>query len=158
MDGNGERLRFACSRGRRLAMLVAAGVLAAAAVGAVLPGWYAAAVPAALAAAGLGAAGLLAPSPVLEVDGVEFRYTHGRYLLRRPFEEIGAYRIVRGRTRSLALYDYRGRPMAFPSLKNRRATRPYLPLTRGTRVAEVERFMALAGIAPRHQMLAADGD
>ncbi|GAB3213860.1 hypothetical protein ACQEU5_07375 [Marinactinospora thermotolerans] len=97
--------------------------------------------------------------PVLEVDAEEFRYTRGRYIVRLPFDEIGSYQLLPGRTRSLGLYDVTGRPQVFPSVEGRRTTRPYLPLTGLTSPARVEAFMRAAGIPTRDRSLTSgDGD
>ncbi|WP_017587779.1 hypothetical protein [Nocardiopsis ganjiahuensis] len=98
--------------------------------------------------------GHLIKAPVLEVSGEEFRYERGSYVVRIPFKEIGSYYVLPGRIRSLGLCDHTGRPKRFPSLKSRRTSRTYLPLTGMTNPAKVESFMAVAGIPPRKRSLA----
>lgn len=93
-------------------------------------------------------------APVLEVSEDEFRYERGSYVVRVPFKEIGSYYVLPGRIRSLGLCDHTGRPKRFPSLKSRRTSRTYLPLTGMTDPAKVESFMAVAGIPPRKRSLA----
>lgn len=92
-------------------------------------------------------------APVLEVSEDEFRYERGSYVVRVPFNEIGSYYVLPGRIRSLGLCDHAGRPKRFPSLKSRRTSRTYLPLTGMTNPAKVESFMAVAGIPPRKRSL-----
>lgn len=92
-------------------------------------------------------------APVLEVSEDEFRYERGSYVVRVPFNEIGSYYVLPGRIRSLGLCDHTGRPKRFPSLKSRRTSRTYLPLTGMTNPAKVESFMAVAGIPPRKRSL-----
>lgn len=92
-------------------------------------------------------------APVLEFDEQEFRYTLGRYTVSLDPEQIGSYHVLPGRIRSLGLCDTTGRPMRFPSLRNRRTARSYLPLTGMTDPARVEMFMAAAGIPPRDRSL-----
>lgn len=98
--------------------------------------------------------GHLIKAPVLEVSEDEFRYERGSYVVRIPFNEIGSYYVLPGRIRSLGLYDHTGRSKRFPSLKSRRTSRTYLPLTGMTNPARVESFMAVAGIPPRKRSLA----
>ncbi|CAM3839282.1 hypothetical protein GCM10009799_00760 [Nocardiopsis rhodophaea] len=93
--------------------------------------------------------------PVLEVEDGEFRYMRGRYIVRIPFDEIGAYYVLPGRTRSLGLCDLTGRPRVFPSVEGRRASRPYLPLTGMTSPSKIEAFMLAVGIPPRERSLTA---
>ncbi|GAA4899453.1 hypothetical protein GCM10023405_19400 [Streptomonospora salina] len=120
--------------------------------------------PLAWSAAALGAAALLAGIvllvdgirlrvPVLEVEDGEFRYTRGRYIVRIPSADVGSYYVLPGRTRSLGLCDVAGRPRHFPSVRGRRANRPYLPLTGLTSPAKVDAFMSTAGIPPRDRSL-----
>ncbi|PWV48625.1 MULTISPECIES: hypothetical protein [Nocardiopsis] len=92
-------------------------------------------------------------APVLEVSEDEFRYERGGYVVRVPFIDIGSYYVLPGRIRSLGLCDHTGRPKRFPSLKSRRTSRTYLPLTGMTNPAKVEAFMAVAGIPPRKRSL-----
>ncbi|MER6626330.1 hypothetical protein, partial [Streptomyces sp. NPDC000931] len=92
-------------------------------------------------------------APVLEVTEDEFRYRRGAYVVRVPFIDIGSYYVLPGRIRSLGLCDHTGRPKRFPSLKSRRTSRTYLPLTGMTNPAKVEAFMAVAGIPPRKRSL-----
>ena len=99
--------------------------------------------------------GLRAQTPVLEIDGQEFCYIRGRYVVRIPFSEIGSYYLLPGRIRSLGLCDPTGRPKIFPSVEGRRAGRPYLPLTAATSPAKVEAFMNTAGIPPRDRSITA---
>ncbi|MEU3018450.1 MULTISPECIES: hypothetical protein [unclassified Nocardiopsis] len=92
-------------------------------------------------------------APVLEVSEDEFRYERGDYVVRVPFVDIGSYYVLPGRIRSLGLCDHTGRPKRFPSLKSRRTSRTYLPLTGMTNPAKVEAFMAVSGIPPRKRSL-----
>ena len=95
-------------------------------------------------------------TPVLEFDEDEFRYTLGRYSVSVTLEGIGSYHVLPGRIRSLGLCDNTGRPMRFPSLRNLRTARSYLPLTGMTDPGRVEMFMAAAGIPPRDRSLTRD--
>jgi hypothetical protein len=142
---------------RRLVEMISGGVLlaaAAAAAGLDLGAWGNLA---ALAVAVLGAAlmwhGSRYKAPVLEVEGGEFRYRRGRYVVRIPFREVGSYYIVDGRAPALGLCGPGGQPRVFPSVEGRRARRPYLPLTGTTSRSKVEQFMSTAGIPPRQRAL-----
>lgn len=95
-------------------------------------------------------------APVLEVDGGEFRYRRGRYVVRIPFREVGSYYIVDGRSPSLGLCTPTGQPRIFPSVEGRRARRPYLPLTGSTSRTRIEQFMSTAGIPPRQRAITPD--
>ncbi|WP_067607191.1 hypothetical protein [Nocardiopsis listeri] len=97
--------------------------------------------------------GHLIRKPVLEISEDEFRYERGSYVVSVPFEEIGSYRLLPGRIRSLGLYDTTGRAKRFPSLSGRRTARSHLPLTGMIQPARVEAFMAVAGIPPRERSL-----
>lgn len=97
--------------------------------------------------------GHLIRKPMLEISEDEFRYERGPYVVRVPFEEIGSYRLLPGRIRSLGLYDTTGRAKRFPSLSGRRTARSHLPLTGMIQPARVEAFMAVAGIPPRERSL-----
>lgn len=107
----------------------------------------------ALLGAALAVHGHRLQAPVLEFDEEEFRYTLGRYSVSVALEEIGSYHVLPGRIRSLGLCDTTGRPMRFPSLRNLRTARSYLPLTGMTAPSRVEMFMAAAGIPPRDRSL-----
>lgn len=107
----------------------------------------------ALAGVALAVHGHLIKSPVLEISDGEFRYRRGDYIVRLPLREIGSYYVLPGRIRSLGLCDLAGRPKRFPSLRSRRTSRAYLPLTGMTDPAKVESFMSMAGIPPRKRSL-----
>lgn len=106
-----------------------------------------------LAGAASAVHGHLIKAPVLEVSEEEFRYERGNYVVTVPFKEIGSYYVLPGRIRSLGLCDHTGRPKRFPSLKSRRTSRTYLPLTGMTSPAKVESFMTVAGVPPRKRSL-----
>ncbi|WP_201294713.1 MULTISPECIES: hypothetical protein [unclassified Nocardiopsis] len=153
-----ETVRLVCPAGRKHVELWAGYALVAlgAAVVAVDPSHWAnitLGVLPALVGAALAVHGHMIKSPVLEVSDGEFRYERGRYIVRVPFQDIGSYYVLPGRIRSLGLCDTSGRPKRFPSLKSRRTSRTYLPLTGLTSPAKVESFMAMAGIPPRNQSL-----
>ncbi|MDE3724900.1 MULTISPECIES: hypothetical protein [Nocardiopsis] len=103
---------------------------------------------------GLAVHGHLIKAPVLEISDGEFHYRRGAYEVSVPFGDIGSYYLLPGGVRSLGLCDTAGRPKRFPSLRSRRTSRTYLPLTGMTSPAKVESFMAMAGIPPRKRSLA----
>lgn len=153
-----ESVRLVCPVGRKHAELWAGYLLAA--LGAVIvvanPGHWATiilGVLLVLTGAGLAVHGHMIKAPVLEVSGDEFRYERGRYIVRLRFQDIGSYYVLPGRIRSLGLCDTAGRPKRFPSLRSRRASRTYLPLTGMTKPAKVDSFMSLAGIPRRQRSL-----
>ena len=100
--------------------------------------------------------GLRAQTPVLEIDGQEFCYIRGRYVVRIPFSEIGSFTIcflaVSGRW---ACATPRDGPRHLPVGGRPSAGRPYLPLTAATSPAKVEAFMNTAGIPPRDRSITA---
>ncbi len=154
-----EPVRLVCPVGRKYVELWGGYALLVLGVGVAVSGsdhWSSIVLGVILAAAGAAAAfdGHRIKAPVLEVSEDEFRYERGDYVVRVPFNEIGSYYVLPGRIRSLGLCDHTGRPKRFPSLKSRRTSRTYLPLTGMTNPARVESFMAVAGIPPRKRSLA----
>ena len=153
-----ESVRLVCPVGRKYVELWAGYALIALglAVLFVAPGhWAALVLGVILVLVGTASAvhGHLIKAPVLEVSEEEFRYERGNYVVTVPFNDIGSYYVLPGRIRSLGLCDPAGRPKRFPSLKSRRASRTYLPLTGMTNPAKVESFMAVSGIPPRKRSL-----
>jgi hypothetical protein len=153
-----ETVRLICPMSRKQGELWGGAVLALVGVAVIALGptaWthLVPGVAAVLAGAALTWHGVRIPVPVLEVENGEFRYIRGRYIVRIPFSEVGSYFVLAGRNRSLGLCDVAGRPRIFPSVEGRRATRPYLPLTRSTSRDRVDAFMSTAGIPPRDRSL-----
>ncbi|GLU50121.1 hypothetical protein [Nocardiopsis ansamitocini] len=157
-----ETVRLVCPLGRKHVELWGGALLAVLGIVVIVAGLtnWAAVVLGSLAVVG-GAVlvwhGSRFKAPVLQADATEFRYTWGRYVVRIPFNDIGSYYVLPGRSRSLGLCDSTGRPWTFPSVEGRRAGRPYLPLSSLTSPAKVDAFMSSAGIPPRDRSISSGG-